>query len=600
MIHTLFLPDFDVSLECSSADLFYRNEPIVLTHKATKHDIFLYCPTASDKEDWFFVIQRASRLPEFADDAAAAAFHRDLEPVKAFDQGLQKLIYTLNTESEKSPNTPIWLNALLGRAFIGIRSNPQIKAWIMETITLRMAHVQRNSSSILGDIVIKDLDVGDSLPILSNPKLVSLTPEGTITMELDVDYTGGISLDAATVASISVNAWTQYMKPITVPIIVRITITRFFARMLVKMKPFWESDRVWFGFYRHPEVVLELKVEPVISSKLVQSDLVNSVIEKRIKEALEEFLILPNMDALVFWPFPDEIWMEEGAGADGTQDALSQDLDDSPRPMSLSLSEQGFESHQKSLRKAQSQKLVLNKAGLQREFKFTQWIKSLRAAEHDGARDLSSKEAQDDSDSLTSSSPVKSAPLETQILTVAGDTAFKVGQIVRTYGIDSTARSVARKVSSNLSILAGPAVEFIDDKTRAYRDKVYNDSVQLGLGIVDSLGLKPSPQDSFASLPPLLTQVGQLETGSESDREFVSSRLSASSPSKVLDILGVSISTSAPPVLNEGGSSSMRRKKAVTRTRSNMSMVSDQAGTGGDSEERRSLVAQWEKAVGRS
>jgi hypothetical protein len=79
------------------------------------------------------------------------------------------------------------------------------------------------------------------------------------------------------------------MKPITVPVVVAIKIARFSARMVFKIKPFWESNRIWFGFYRQPEMRLELEVEPIISNKLIKIQMVNQVIERRIKEALETY-----------------------------------------------------------------------------------------------------------------------------------------------------------------------------------------------------------------------------------------------------------------------------------------------------------------------
>ena len=80
---------------------------------------------------------------------------------------------------------------------------------------------------------------------------------------MDIDYTGGVSVEAATNATISVPAWDAYMKPLTVPIVVSIKMNRFSARVLLKIKPFWESNRLWFGFYHKPEMKLELQVIPV-------------------------------------------------------------------------------------------------------------------------------------------------------------------------------------------------------------------------------------------------------------------------------------------------------------------------------------------------
>jgi hypothetical protein len=167
-------------------DSDYHYDPILI--KFDSAIIYLYFPTSSEKEDWFCKLCRCKKLPNGFKKDKIMEFYKDLEPVRAYENGMQKLQDTLkNLDSD----SPIWLNALLGRAFISIHSNPRIKMWIMENITRRMAHVHRNSASFLGDIVIKDLDVGDSLPIISNPRLLDISNEGDMEIELDLDYTGG-------------------------------------------------------------------------------------------------------------------------------------------------------------------------------------------------------------------------------------------------------------------------------------------------------------------------------------------------------------------------------------------------------------------------
>ncbi|KAL2915008.1 hypothetical protein HK105_205552 [Polyrhizophydium stewartii] len=308
-----------------------------------EQELFLYAPTGSDKEDWFFMLRRASKLPSQADSAALSTGHPSADPTRAYIEAMEKLISNTRagvdapanagaarSSSSKSgserhrrdrsgkhrshavPASPAdqastaWLNALVGRAFVAVHANPYIKDWVIHRLMRRAPHaVQPNS--FLGDIVIQDLHVGNSLPVLSNPRLLDISVNGDMNIEVDIDYTGGVRVEAATVANLSVAALDAYMKPITVPIVVAVTIKRFSARVLLKIKPFWETNRVWFGFYRQPELKLELEVEPIISNKLIKIQMVNQVIERRIKQALEESVMLPNMDDLSFWPFEDII-----------------------------------------------------------------------------------------------------------------------------------------------------------------------------------------------------------------------------------------------------------------------------------------------------
>ncbi|KAJ1566156.1 hypothetical protein HK405_010861, partial [Cladochytrium tenue] len=112
----------------------------------------------------------------------------------------------------------------------------------------------------------------------------------------------GIRIEAGTIATISLTGWEKYLKPLTIPLVVAIKVKRFSARVLIKAKPLWESSRLWFGLFKEdPAPRLELDVEPIISNKLIKLQLVNDIVEKRVKAALEEFLVLPKMDDIGFW-----------------------------------------------------------------------------------------------------------------------------------------------------------------------------------------------------------------------------------------------------------------------------------------------------------
>ncbi|TPX70327.1 hypothetical protein SpCBS45565_g01713 [Spizellomyces sp. 'palustris'] len=314
----LALSDYTVELyppTTTDLDIYLRTHPIRLVSKQHPDRVlYMYYPTGSDKEDWYIMLRRATLLPTFADAGAMSAYHQDSEPVRAYVDAMKKLVNTLKPaldnhldEQQQSSNNALataWLNALVGRAFVGIHANPHVKNWVMEKLSRRSMHYHRDNNvpSFLGDIVIQDVDVGDSIPVLSNPKLCDMSVDGDMNIQLDIEYTGGVRLEAATVATISVEAWNDIVKPIQVPLVVAVRIKRFSARLLLKVKPYWETNRIWMGVLRDPDLVLELEVEPIISNKLVKLHLVNQVIERRIKEALEEFVMLPNMEDVSFWP----------------------------------------------------------------------------------------------------------------------------------------------------------------------------------------------------------------------------------------------------------------------------------------------------------
>ncbi|KAI8850467.1 putative integral membrane protein conserved region-domain-containing protein [Chytridium lagenaria] len=306
----ILLTEFKVDLfpeNLRDSELYLRETPIRLRLKGssskngeTVSGLYLYTASGSDKEDWLFMLRRASHLPPHADVGALSVHFQDTEPMRHFTDAMVKLKTTVEGLEGAQGHATAWLNALVGRAFVGLHASPKIKDWVIRKLSRK--YTRARGTSILGDIVIQDLFVGDSIPILSNPKLLGFSTDGDVNVEVDIDYTGGVMVEAATLATISVSAFEPYVKPLQIPLVVSIKVKRFSARVLIKIKPNVETSRVWVGFYREPGLKLELDVEPIIWNKLIRLQVVNQIIERRIKEALEELVVLPNMDDFGFWP----------------------------------------------------------------------------------------------------------------------------------------------------------------------------------------------------------------------------------------------------------------------------------------------------------
>ena len=508
----LFIPDFDITIDAIASELFYRDHPIVIKHKLHHEILFIYCDSASEKEEWYYKLLRAQKLPIYSDNASLSAFYHDLEPVRAYEAGIQKLMTIL--DANKDQNSPEWLNALLGRAFISIHSNLRIKKKIIESISRILSHSHHPESSFLGDIVIREIDVGDSIPIISNPKLLSISETGDLCIEMDLEYTGGIALELATVASISVDAWVDYVKPITVPILVRVSITKFCARVLIKMRPLWESHRIWIGLYRHPEVILELNMEPIISNKLVKLELVNQVIESRIKDALEEFLILPNMEDFAFWDSDEE---DLDLGSDVPSDPDIVIVDDKEKE---SVSESEHEKWKMGVFENKSELSIADSLA------------------HYHSEVLNELDISDDPSEESQTA-----------LSYVGETAFQVGKLVRDYGIDDAGKTLFNSVSSKLKAVSTPALNLLERSTRGYREYARDKAVSLGLAWVDRLGLRADDSLHPSGLHK-----------AEENEDSAPAQLRRSE-SKLMDIMGVRISTVAP-------TESMLRKRDLNRSKS--------------------------------
>jgi hypothetical protein len=246
-------------------------------HQTQQKPIYLVAPSSSEKEDWYILLKRISKLSaHHADPLALGASLRESDGHRHYREAMMKLEVQLGRrgsgggisgggggedlkggsgsdgdyddeeghEEEEGDGLDVrgmrrrrrmmrvglrsdggsldWLNALLGRAFVGFHENPRVKAWLLAKLKGRIGSFRgsklgggassgspvgeksANSSSVggeeddsggdggglLGALVVQDLCVGDSLPILSNPQLLNFDLDGNVIVEVDIEYTG--------------------------------------------------------------------------------------------------------------------------------------------------------------------------------------------------------------------------------------------------------------------------------------------------------------------------------------------------------------------------------------------------------------------------
>ncbi|KAJ3234126.1 hypothetical protein HDU78_006019 [Chytriomyces hyalinus] len=295
-------------------ELYHKHTPLQIWPKEQNTSspyvhTYIYCQSGSEKEDWFFLLRRASTLQY----SECTTQNNAPQAQQQYRNSMQKLSNSLGIDSSSSePQDPAtaWINALLGRMFVGFHANPLIKRYLIDKFS-RQRHTHAPSSpneqesttstAFLSDIEITDLEIGDSLPIISNPRLVEFSLDGDMVLDLDFVYTGGLRVEAATLASISVTALGAFLtKPFEIPITLAVRINRIKATLRLRMKPFHETSRLWVGL--HPGLDLSVQVEPGVLNQLLTLQMINSVVEARIKRALEEFIVLPQMDDFGFYP----------------------------------------------------------------------------------------------------------------------------------------------------------------------------------------------------------------------------------------------------------------------------------------------------------
>ncbi|ODQ80363.1 hypothetical protein BABINDRAFT_161316 [Babjeviella inositovora NRRL Y-12698] len=208
------------------------------------------------------------------------------------------LIQTLHS-SEGQLQTK-WLNALIGRVFLSLQGTLSFEAAIRARIEKKLLKIKK--PDFLSDFEIRKISVGDSAPFFSYPKLTEVLPDGTIAAKVHVTYTGNLSVQIATKATL--NLGTRFMAK-EVNLVLAVTFRRVEGNLVLKIKP-PPSGRVWYGFETMPK--LDFLVEPVVSSRQITFQVVTNAISNKFREAIKESMVVPNMDDFCFYNTEEEIY----------------------------------------------------------------------------------------------------------------------------------------------------------------------------------------------------------------------------------------------------------------------------------------------------
>lgn len=254
----------------------------------SNNELFITCARPVDKEDWYFGLLAATQMMSESPNN-----HVEMIDVTRFDDAaMQTLISTVQQDAEYREVQ--WLNAILGRLFLGMYKMEEMRLFVQEKITKKIQKIKR--PSFLGEISVQSVSIGDSIPYVTQPKLLSLTPEGDLMAEATVNYAGGLCIVIETDFN-----WTysSLMKPIRVPLVLSVTLKKMSGKFLLKVKP-PPTNRYWIGFYKVPD--MEWAITPIVSDKQIRLSMVTNAIQAKIREFMVENIVLPNMDDFPFCP----------------------------------------------------------------------------------------------------------------------------------------------------------------------------------------------------------------------------------------------------------------------------------------------------------
>ncbi|KAK3364398.1 hypothetical protein B0T25DRAFT_62653 [Lasiosphaeria hispida] len=282
-------------------ELYIKRNAICLSRKADGPELapdtqlskpfFLFSENCSAKEDFYFALLRNQEQSFAADRKAPSPIQFDVKNIISLVQKLHS--------SEEHMQTR-WLNAIIGRVFLGVYKTKDIENSIREKLTKKIARVKR--PAFLSNIAIKGIQTGESAPYITNPRLRDLTVEGECGIEADVRYTGNFRLEVA--ATVRIDLGSRF-KAREVNLVLAVVVRKLEGHILFKIKP-PPSNRLWFSFQQAPK--MEMTIEPIVSSRQITYNVILRQIESRIKEVIAETLVLPFWDDMPFFNTEHKKW----------------------------------------------------------------------------------------------------------------------------------------------------------------------------------------------------------------------------------------------------------------------------------------------------
>ncbi|KAI0454041.1 hypothetical protein F5B21DRAFT_477211 [Xylaria acuta] len=306
MRHVISLANHNVSIysggdRTPEGELFIKRNAICLARRVDGKELtpdmqipkpfYLFSENCSAKEDFYFALLRNQ-------EQTFATLNIAPKPQRFDVKNIISLVQKLHASEDHMQTR--WLNAFIGRIFLGVHQTKDIENAITEKLTKKISRVKR--PSFLTRVAIQGIKTGDSAPYITNPRLKDLNVEGEFVMEADLKYTGNFRLEVAATARIDLG---PRFKAREVNLILAVVLRKLEGHVYFKVKP-PPSNRIWFCFQSMPK--MEMSIEPIVSSRQITYTLILRQIENRIKEVVAETLVSPFWDDTPFFSTDHKKW----------------------------------------------------------------------------------------------------------------------------------------------------------------------------------------------------------------------------------------------------------------------------------------------------
>jgi hypothetical protein len=322
--YVLSLEHHDISIygggeHIPDGELFIKRNALCLSRKTDAGEMtadgipskpfFLFADNTSDKEDFYFaMLKNQERKPD--------ALNNPPIPLQFDVKNMISLVQRLHSSEEHLQTR--WINAMIGRIFLGLYKTTDVENFVRAKITKKISRVKK--PSFLSGIVLRNVDMGEGAPLITNPRLKELTVEGDCVIEADLRYTGNFRLEIAATARIDLG--TRF-KAREVNLLLAVVLKKVEGHVFARVKP-PPTNRIWLTFSQAPKI--EMSIEPIVSSRQITYTVILRQIENRIKEVIAESIVMPYWDDIAFYSTEGKRW-RGGVWVDDTPSHTPPDLD---------------------------------------------------------------------------------------------------------------------------------------------------------------------------------------------------------------------------------------------------------------------------------
>ncbi|KAI2620554.1 hypothetical protein GGR54DRAFT_104572 [Hypoxylon sp. NC1633] len=421
--HVISLAHHDISIYSGGdptpeGELFIKRNALRLSRKINVKELtsdaqvskpfYLFSENCSAKEDFYFALLR-NQGQTFTDQNMAP------KPQRFEVKNIISLVQKLHSSEDHLQTR--WLNAFIGRIFLGIYKTKDIENFIREKITKKISRVKR--PSFLTRITIQGIDTGDSAPYFTNPKLKDFSVEGECGMEADVKYTGNFRLEVGATARIDLG---PRFKAREVNLILAVVLRKLEGHVFFKIKP-PPSNRLWFSFQSMPK--MEMTIEPIVSSRQITYTVILRQIENRIKEVVAETLVAPFWDDIPFFNTQHKQWRggifegDDAVERSPDHEAIAAQLGDVDEVVQIEETGSPSTHELPSLEKSHSLPVVDAPQTPQSQGFWSRRLNSKKSLQSDGSQSASSSTTALDAKSPRSSAPDVLRPTQSRSISTS-------------------------------------------------------------------------------------------------------------------------------------------------------------------------------------